>query len=94
MSKTQPTTQESIEAEAETFAFAAIPDAGRVNVATQSYDDVAAHTYSVTVDDRGHATTSCTCPADIYQPGKCKHRDAVEENREALAAAAPDVQES
>ena len=83
--------EERTGAETETFAFAAVPDAGRVNVANQSYDDVAAHTYTVSVDDRGHATTSCTCPADTYQQGKCKHRDVVEEDREVLAAAAPDV---
>ena len=93
MSSKNPTTKESTgtKANAETFAFAPITDAGRVNVANQSYDDVAAHTYTVTVDARGHATESCTCPSDTYHDGPCKHREAVEGRREALATAAPDV---
>ena len=45
-------------------------------------------------DERGHETTDCTCPADTYHPGKCKHREAVEENREVLTGATPDVREA
>ena len=93
MSTQNTLSEESTGDEQETFAFAAVPDAGRVNVANLSYgeNEAADHTYTVSVDDRGHATTSCTCPADTYHSGKCKHREAVEEDREVLAAAAPDV---
>ena len=97
MSTQNTLTQESIgDDREETFAFAPITDAGRVNVANLSYgeEEAADHTYTVSVDDRGYATTSCTCPADTYQPGKCKHREAVEENREVLAAAAPNVRDA
>ena len=97
MSTQNTLTQESIGADQEeTFAFAPIADAGRVNIANLSYgeEEAAEHTYTVSVDDRGHATTSCTCPPDTYYSGKCKHREAVEENREVLAAAAPDVREA
>lgn len=98
MSTKNTLTQESIEADdqEETFAFAPIEDSGRVNISNLSYgeDETAEHTYTVTVDDRGHATTGCTCPAEKYNPGPCKHREAVEETPAVLAAAAPDVREA
>ena len=93
MSTKTTLTQESTGDDQETFAFAPVPDAGRVNVANLGYGEEEAkeHTYTLSVDDRGHATTDCTCPADTYYPGKCKHREAAEENHEVLAAAASDV---
>ena len=49
------------------------------------------HVYLVTVEDG--AAIECTCPADEYQPGRCKHRHAVEANEVVLAAASAGVEE-
>ena len=93
MSTKNTLTQESIGDERETFAFAPIADAGRVSVANLEYGETEAkeHTYTVSVDDCGHETIGCTCPADKYHPGRCKHRHAVEAEKAVMAAAASDV---
>ena len=72
------------------FEFA-VPCDGKVNVANHEHgaENVSDHCYTVTVE---HGSASaCTCPADEYHPGACKHRDAVEASAPVLAAAAPEV---
>ena len=92
MSKSRLAADESVEKRAnwESFAFA-VPVEGKVNVANESHADPAAHTYTVDVDEAGRAS-ACTCPADEYQPGRCKHRVAVEQTAAVLAAATPAVE--
>lgn len=71
-------TTNAVEKDVSNFEFA-VPCAGKVNVANvgeYGRDDAKHHTYTVTVTD-GH-TTHCTCPADKYHEGACKHRDGVE----------------
>ena len=43
-------------------------------------------TYAVNVDPDGE-TTACSCPADEYHPGACKHRQAVESQPAVVLAA-------
>ena len=50
------------------------------------------HVYVVMVEDG--AAIECTCPADEHQPGRCKHRHAVEANEAVLAAASAGVEEA
>ena len=65
---------------------------GVVRVENVSYgEESGEHVYVVTVE--GGAAIECTCPADEYQPGRCKHRHAVEANEVVLAAASAGVEE-
>jgi len=65
---------------------------GAVRVENVSYGaESGEHVYVVTVEDG--ATIECTCPADEYQPGWCKHRHAVEANEAVLVAASAGVEE-
>ena len=65
---------------------------GAVRVENVSYgEESGEHVYVVTVEDG--AAIGCTCPADEYQPGRCKHRHAVEANSAVLAAASARVEE-
>jgi hypothetical protein len=83
------TERTSRRAEWEAFEFR-VPCEGRVRVENVSYgEESAEHVYVVSVVN-GEAT-KCTCPSDEYQPGACKHRQAVE-NQDAvlLAASATD----
>lgn len=67
-----------------------VPGTGTVRVTNASYgDDAADHTYDVTIQN-GEAA-SCTCPADEYQEGPCKHRVAVSQTPAVLVAATPEV---
>ena len=79
------TERTSRRAEWEAFEFR-VPAEGRVRVENVSYgEESAEHVYVVSVANG--ETTECTCPADEYQPGACKHRQAVE-NTEAVVLAA------
>lgn len=73
----------------EAFDFR-VPCQGRVLVTNRSYGDDEAenHQYVVTVAN-GDAVT-CTCPADEYRPGPCKHRIAVEAQDAVMLAASDD----
>jgi hypothetical protein len=72
-------------AEWEAFEFR-VPAEGRVRVENVSYGEKSGeHVYVVSVANG--ETTACTCPADEYHPGECKHRQAVE-NTEAVVLAA------
>lgn len=74
-------------AEWEAFEFR-VPAPGAVRIENTSYgDESAAHVYVVTVDGD---TTDCTCPANEYQRGRCKHRLAVERQPALLDAANAD----
>ena len=65
---------------------------GAVRVENVSYgEESGEHVYVLTVEDS--MTVECTCPADEYQPGQCKHRHAVEANEAVLAAASAGVEE-
>jgi hypothetical protein len=65
---------------------------GAVRVENVSYGaESGERVYVVTVKDG--AAIECTCPADGYQPGRCKHRHAVEANPAVLAAASAGVEE-
>jgi hypothetical protein len=80
-------------AEYEAFEFR-VPVPGRVRVENASYgDESGEHVYVVSIQN-GEAV-SCSCPADEYRSGRCKHRHAVE-NQPAvlLAASASDRDES
>ena len=91
MSKTAVGTESSIErterrAQWESFAFT-VPAANVVKVENQSYGDESDdHRYLVNVA-AGEAV-SCSCPADEYHPGKCKHRLAVRDVYEVAVVAA------
>ena len=71
----------------EHLRLAACPGARHVNVTNYSYGVQAArsgeHTYTVAIGPDG-LPTECTCPADEYQPGPCKHAVAVAADREVL----------
>jgi len=65
---------------------------GAVRVENVSYgEESGEHVYVVTVE--GGAAIECTCPADEHQPGRCKHRHAVEANEAVLTAASAGVEE-
>lgn len=88
MSSAKATSDDAIETE-EHYEFAAIENAGKVIVANHAHgsENVAAHTYTVTVE--GGKAVHCTCPAHTYSAGS-KHREAVENNPDVLASADPD----
>ena len=71
----------------EHLRLAACPGARHVNVTNYSYGVQAArsgeHTYTVSIG-RDALPTGCTCPADEYQPGPCKHVVACAGDREVL----------
>ena len=71
----------------EHLRLAACPGARHVNVTNYSYGVEAArsgeHTYTVSIGRDG-LPTGCTCPADEYQPGPCKHAVACAADREVL----------
>ena len=91
MSRSATTSQRGFEpveppiTDAEFFEFS-VPSSGIAVVANVRHDDPADHTYAVNVAETGE-TAACSCPADEYQPGPCKHRQAVE-NTEAVVLAA------
>jgi hypothetical protein len=58
---------------------------GGVCVRNESYDDPAAHEYTVSISEG--VPKSCTCPADEHYESACKHRVAVAINRPVLTAA-------
>lgn len=59
---------------------------GRINVRNDSYgDDSGAHIYNVRVEDS--EAVECTCPADKYQSGPCKHRIAISDRPLVLSSA-------
>ena len=90
MSRTAVGTESSIErteqrAQWESFAFT-VPAANVVKVENQSYGEESGdHRYLVNVA-AGEAV-SCSCPADEYHPGACKHRVAVENETAVMQAA-------
>jgi hypothetical protein len=90
MSRTAVGTESSIErterrAQWESLAFT-VPAAGVVKVENQSYgDESAEHQYLVNV--AADEAVSCSCPADEYRPGVCKHRVAVENETAVMQAA-------
>lgn len=100
MSKATSGTERSIDrterrAAWESFAFT-LPAAGVVRVENKSYGEESdEHCYLVNV--AGGETTGCSCPADEYQPGPCKHRLAIANQPavlEAASASNDDVREA
>lgn len=91
MATKNPSGQESVvekRAKYEKFAMTVLSgdDSGRINVCNLSYGNEAGeHIYNVRVE--GNETVECTCPADEYQPGPCKHRLAVEARPIVLSSA-------
>jgi hypothetical protein len=67
----------------EHFAIS-VPTSGIVVVENRKHDDPT--TYSINVDESGE-TSACSCPADEYRPGKCKHRRGAEAEPAVIAAA-------
>jgi hypothetical protein len=55
-----------------------------IKVRNCSHADPSDHTYIVRVE--AGESIECTCPADEYNPGPCKHRVAVEANEALLSA--------
>lgn len=53
-------------------------------------ENAADHTYIVQVE--AGKTTECTCPADEYRSGPCKHRVSIEGNEALLSAGSADVE--
>ena len=76
----------------ESFEFS-LGGPGHIKVRNLSYGEAEAgeHTYIVAVEN-GEAI-DCTCPADEFNAGPCKHRVAVESNDALLSAgsAEPDA---
>ena len=77
----------------EHLRLAACPGARHVNITNYSHGVQAArsgeHTYTVSIAQDG-LPTGCTCPADKYQPGPCKHAVACAADREVLDEAMHD----
>lgn len=74
-----------LRAQWEAFEFR-VPVPGRVRVENTSYgEESGEHVYVVSVENN-HAT-ACTCPADKYRSGLCKHRHAVERQPAVMLAA-------
>ena len=69
----------------ESFEFS-LGGPGYIKVRNLSYGEAEAgdHTYIVQVE--AGKTTECTCPADEYNAGPCKHRVAVESDEALLSA--------
>jgi uncharacterized Zn finger protein len=88
MSKATPNGQEATDAptitDREHFEFS-VPASGIVAVANTRHDETT--TYAVNVSQNSE-TTACSCPADEYQPGRCKHRHGVEATPAVMLAAA------
>ena len=70
-------------AEYEAFEFS-LGGPGHIKIRNCSHADPSDHTYIVHVE--AGETTECTCPADQYRSGPCKHRVAVEANDALLSA--------
>ena len=68
----------------EAFEFTVLGD-GDVEVVNTSHEDPDDHTYTVHVE--GGIPSDCSCPADTYQEGACKHRVAVAIREPVLEAA-------
>jgi len=86
------TERTSRRAEWEAFEFR-VPAEGRVRVENVSYgEESAEHVYVVSVAN-GEAV-ECSCPADEYQPGACKHRLAVANQEAVILAASANREES
>lgn len=79
--------------DAEHFAFS-VPTAGIAVVENLKPDyvddDPDEHTYAVNVESG--RTVRCSCPADEYHDGPCKHRQAVESVRAVVLAASAEAQ--
>ena len=71
----------------EAFEFTVLGD-GDVEVVNASHETPDGHTYTVHVE--GGIPSDCTCPADTYQEGACKHRVAVAIRESVLEAASTD----
>lgn len=71
------------------YAFAPIPDSGKVNVQNLEYGEEEAgdHIYTVTIEN-GQAV-HCTCPGHKYGASR-KHQEAVENTPGAIDVADPD----
>jgi hypothetical protein len=71
-------------------AFNFTPGEGVVEVANESHADADEHTYTVHL--RRGVPSSCSCPADEYHEGACKHRVGVALAQPVIDAAtvAPD----
>jgi len=65
---------------------------GHLKVRNLSYGEDAAedHTYIVAIEDR--EAVECTCPADEYRSGPCKHRVAIESDEVLLSAGSAGVE--
>ena len=70
-------------AEYEAFEFS-LGGPGHIKIRNCSHADPSDHTYIVAVENG--ETVDCTCPADEYRSGRCKHRVAVESNDALLSA--------
>ena len=70
-------------AEYEAFEFS-LGGPNLIKIRNCSYADPSDHTYIVQVE--AGETVECTCPADEYRSGQCKHRVAVESNDALLSA--------
>ena len=69
----------------ESFEFS-LGGPGHIKVANHSHgsENASDHTYIVAIEDR--EAVECTCPADEYRSGRCKHRVAVESDDALLSA--------
>jgi len=69
----------------ESFEFS-LGGPGHIKVRNLSYGEAEAsdHTYIVAVE--AGESIECTCPADEYRSGRCKHRVAVESDDALLSA--------
>lgn len=71
----------------EAFEFTVLGN-GDVEVVNDSHENADDHTYRVHVESG--IPSDCTCPADTYQEGACKHRVAVAIREPVLEAATED----
>jgi hypothetical protein len=71
----------------EAFEFTVL-GGGDVKVVNDSHENADDHTYTVHVESG--IPSDCSCPADTYQEGACKHRVAVAIREPVLEAATED----
>ena len=96
MSTEEAATQEATDAQQPTirdrehFAFS-VPSEGIAVVENRRHDEPT--TYAVNVAQTGE-TSACSCPADEYHPGPCKHRRAVESTPAVMLAASAEAPEA
>ena len=73
----------------ESFEFS-LGGPGHVKIRNLSYGEAEASEHTYIVQVKAGEAVRCTCPADEYHSGRCKHRLAVEANEAVMQAGEAD----